>query len=154
MSEVIKELESQFMIACSSAKEVSAVLEAIRAQYSLQSNDLSPMKMLNPVALFRSGSSRSSSSRFLIDPSTLRDEGYQSSSDVSDESNMFSSSHQSTLDRLYAWEKKLYDEVRAGERVRLAYEKSWHNSEIKMSMEQIRRLWIKQEQPLGIWILR
>ncbi|XP_009613914.1 nitrate regulatory gene2 protein [Nicotiana tabacum] len=123
MSEVIKELESQFMIACSSAKEVSAVLEAIRAQYSLQSNDLSPMKMLNPVALFRSGSSRSSSSRFLIDPSTLRDEGYQSSSDVSDESNMFSSSHQSTLDRLYAWEKKLYDEVRAGERVRLAYEK-------------------------------
>ncbi|CAN4110164.1 unnamed protein product [Withania somnifera] len=113
MSEVIKDLESQFVIACNSAKEVSTVLEAIRAQYSLQSNDQSAMKMLNPVALFRSGSlSRSSSSRFLINPSTLRDEGYQSSSDLSDESNMFSSSHQSTLDRLYAWEKKLYEEVR------------------------------------------
>lgn len=123
MSEVIKDLESQFMIACSSAKEVSSVLEAIRAQYSLRSNDQSAMKMLNPVALFRSGSSRSSSSRFLINPSTLRDEGYQSSSDLSDESNVFSSSHQSTLDRLYAWEKKLYEEVRAGERIRLAYEK-------------------------------
>ncbi|KAJ8568594.1 hypothetical protein K7X08_028127 [Anisodus acutangulus] len=123
MSEVIKDLESQFTIACSSAKEVSAVLEAIRAQYSLQSNDQSAMKILNPVALFRSGSSRSSSSRYLINPSTLRDEGYQSSSDLSDESSMLSSSHQSTLDRLYAWEKKLYEEVRAGERIRLAYEK-------------------------------
>ncbi|XP_059282231.1 nitrate regulatory gene2 protein-like [Lycium ferocissimum] len=123
MSEVIKDLESQFKIACSSAKEVSAVLEAVRAQYSLQSTDQSAMKMLNPVALFRSGSSRSSSSRYLINPSTLRDEGYQSSSDLSDESSTFSSSHQSTLDRLYAWEKKLYEEVRAGERIRLAYEK-------------------------------
>lgn len=124
MSEVIKDLESQFVIACNSAKEVSTVLEAIRAQYSLQSNDQSAMKMLNPVALFRSGSSsRSSSSRFLINPSTLRDDGYESSSDLSDESNIFSSSHQSTLDRLYAWEKKLYEEVRAGERIRLAYEK-------------------------------
>ncbi|KAG5596612.1 hypothetical protein H5410_037844 [Solanum commersonii] len=123
MSEVIKDLESQFMIACNSAKEVSTVLEAIRAQYSLQSSDQSAMKMLNPVALFRSGSSRSSSSRFLINPSTLRDEGYQSSSDLSDESSVLSSSHQSTLDRLYAWEKKLYEEVRAGERIRLAYEK-------------------------------
>lgn len=123
MSEVIKDLENQFTIACNSAKEVSTVLEAIRAQYSLQSNDQSAMKMLNPVALFRSGSSRSSSSRFLINPSTLRDENYQSSSDLSDESSVLSSSQQSTLDRLYAWEKKLYEEVRAGERIRLAYEK-------------------------------
>ncbi|EMS49762.1 hypothetical protein TRIUR3_19434 [Triticum urartu] len=32
-------------------------------------------------------------------------------------------SHKESLDRLYAWEKKLYEEVRAGERVRLSYEK-------------------------------
>lgn len=70
------------------------------------------MKMLNPVALFRSASSRSSSSRFLIKSSSSRDEGDESSSDFSEESCMFSGSHQSTLDRLYAWEKKLYDEVR------------------------------------------
>lgn len=70
------------------------------------------MKILNPVALFRSASSRSSSSRFLVSASTSRDEGYESSSDFSEESCMFSGSHQSTLDRLYAWEKKLYNEVR------------------------------------------
>ncbi|RAL44141.1 hypothetical protein DM860_016387 [Cuscuta australis] len=123
MAEVIKELEAQFTIACNSAKEVSSILESIRAQYSPTSNDMKSMKMLNPIALIRSASSRSSSSRFLINPSILKDESYQSNSDISDESSMFSSSHQSTLDRLYIWEKKLYQEVRAGERVRLTYEK-------------------------------
>lgn len=70
------------------------------------------MKMLNPVALFRSASSRSSSSRFLVNSSSPGDEGYESSSDFSEEPCMSSGSHQSTLDRLYAWEKKLYDEVK------------------------------------------
>ena len=70
------------------------------------------MKMLNPVALFRSASSHSSSSRFLANSSGSKDEGYESNSDFSDENSMFSGGHQSTVDRLYAWEKKLYDEVR------------------------------------------
>ncbi|KAH0901240.1 hypothetical protein HID58_040743 [Brassica napus] len=60
--------------------------------------------------------SSSSSSRFLITSES-------SSSEFSEESCMLSGSHQSTLDRLYAWEKKLYDEVKSGERVRIAYEK-------------------------------
>ncbi|KAH7572539.1 hypothetical protein ACOSQ2_015946 [Xanthoceras sorbifolium] len=123
MAEVIKDLEDQFMVVCNAANEVSALLEASRAQYSSTSNELTAMKMLNPVALFRSASSRSSSSRFLINSSSSRDEGYESSSDFSEESCMFSGSHQSTLDRLYAWEKKLYEEVRSGEKVRIAYEK-------------------------------
>ncbi|PIN08172.1 hypothetical protein CDL12_19259 [Handroanthus impetiginosus] len=124
MAEVIKDLEDQFNAACNAAGEMSSILEARRAQYSSSSNDLTAMKMLNPVALFRSASSRSSSSRFLVSASTSREESYESSSsDLSEESCMFSGSHQSTLDRLYAWEKKLYQEVRAGERVRIAYEK-------------------------------
>lgn len=69
-------------------------------------------KMLNPVAIFRSASSRSSSSRFFNNSSSSRDEGCESSSDLSEEACMFSGSHQSTLDRLYAWEKKLYAEVK------------------------------------------
>lgn len=68
--------------------------------------------MLNPVALLRSASSRSSSSRFAINSSSSKDEAYESSSDFSEESCTFSGSHQSTLDKLYAWEKKLYQEVR------------------------------------------
>ncbi|XP_042499110.1 protein ROLLING AND ERECT LEAF 2 [Macadamia integrifolia] len=123
MAEVIKDLEAQFMIACNSANEVSTMLEATKAQYPSTSNELIAVRMLNPVALFRSTSSRSSSSRCLNNSSSSRDDGYDSSSDFSEESCMFSGSHQSTLDRLYAWEKKLYEEVKAGERVRVAYEK-------------------------------
>ncbi|XP_047328269.1 nitrate regulatory gene2 protein-like [Impatiens glandulifera] len=38
-------------------------------------------------------------------------------------SKVSTANHQSILDRLYVWEKKLYEEVKAGERVRLAFEK-------------------------------
>ncbi|KAL2524640.1 hypothetical protein Adt_09694 [Abeliophyllum distichum] len=97
--------------------------------------------MMNPVALFRSASSRSSSSRFLVKSSTPRDEGLESSSDFFDESCMCSGSHQSTLDRLYAWEKKLYQEVRAGERIRIAYEKK---------CKQLRNQDVKGEDPSSV----
>ncbi|KAF8113742.1 hypothetical protein N665_0046s0088 [Sinapis alba] len=115
MGEVIKDLEDQFEIICNAANDVSGLLEASRAQYISSTSELSAMKMLNPVALFSSRSFSSSSSRFLISS--------ESSSEFSEESCMLSGSHQSTLDRLYAWEKKLYDEVKSGERVRIAYEK-------------------------------
>ncbi|KAM1216780.1 hypothetical protein ACFX2J_013022 [Malus domestica] len=118
MAEIIKELDTQFTIVCNAANEVSTLLEASREQYSSSSNELSAMKMLNPVALFCSASSR-----FLMNSSCTKDEGYESSSDVSEDPCMFSGSHQSTLDRLYAWEKKLYEEVKSGEKVRIAYEK-------------------------------
>lgn len=123
MAEVIKVLETQFMIVCNAANEVSALLEAGRAEYSSTSKELTAMKMLNPVALFRTASSRSASSRYLLNSSCSKDEGYESSSDISEEPCMFSGSHQSTLDRLYAWEKKLYEEVKSGEKARIAYEK-------------------------------
>lgn len=70
------------------------------------------VKMLNPVALFRSASFRSTSSRLPQSPSIPKDDGYETSSDLSEEFCMMSGSHQSTLDRLYAWEKKLYEEVK------------------------------------------
>ncbi|PIA43869.1 hypothetical protein AQUCO_01800128v1 [Aquilegia coerulea] len=123
MTEVIKDIEAQFVRVCNSANEVSTMLEASRAPYSSASHELTATKMLNPVALFRSASSRSSSSRFLNNSLSSRDDGCDSGSEFSDESCMYSGSHQSTLDRLYAWEKKLYVEVKSGERIRMAYEK-------------------------------
>ncbi|CAI9779843.1 unnamed protein product [Fraxinus pennsylvanica] len=141
MAEVIKYLEDQFMMVCKSASEVSSMLEASRAQYLSTYNDLTAAKMINPMALFRSASSRSSSSRFLVKASTSREEGCESNSDLSEESCMYSGSHQSTLDRLYAWEKKLYQEVRAGERIRIAYEKK---------CKQLRSQDVKGEDPSSV----
>ncbi|KAJ7964872.1 Protein of unknown function (DUF630 and DUF632) [Quillaja saponaria] len=69
----------------------------------------------------RTTSSRSSSSRNPL--------GANSKDDIEDLANnlfdnfcMISGSHASTLDRLYAWERKLYDEVKASEMVRREYD--------------------------------
>lgn len=56
----------------------------------------------------RTTSSRSSSSRNPL----ARDDNDDSGSDFIEEFCMISGSHSSTLDRLYAWERKLYDEVK------------------------------------------
>ncbi|KAK7265233.1 hypothetical protein RJT34_32849 [Clitoria ternatea] len=139
MAEVIRDLEAQFTIVCNAANDVSALLEAKKAQCLSTSNELSASKLLNPVALFRSTSSRSSSSRFLMNSLNTRDEDYEGTSDPSEEHHLFS--HQSTLDRLYAWEKKLYEEVKSGERVRLAYEKK---------CQQLRNLDVNGEEPSSV----
>ncbi|KAK7303917.1 hypothetical protein RJT34_14836 [Clitoria ternatea] len=138
MAEVINDLEAQFKIVCNAANDVSALLEAKKSQYLLTSNELSASKLLNPVALLRSASSRSSSSRFLLNSSSISKEGCEGTKELSEEHCMLSGSHHSTLDRLNAWEKKLYEEVKSGERVRIAYEKK---------CKQLRNLDLKGEDP-------
>ncbi|KAL2340322.1 hypothetical protein Fmac_008262 [Flemingia macrophylla] len=138
MAEVINDLETQFTIVCNAANDVSALLEAKKSQYLLTFNELSASKLLNPVALIRSASSRSSSSRFLVNCSSTSKEGCGGTKGPSEEHYMLSGSHHSTLDRLNAWEKKLYEEVRSGERIRIAYEKK---------LKQLRNLDVKGEDP-------
>ncbi|KAG4990625.1 hypothetical protein JHK87_024082 [Glycine soja] len=139
MAEVINDLETQFTVVCNAANDVSALLEAKKSQYLLTSNELSASKLLNPVALLRSASSRSSSSRFLVNCSSTSAEGCgEGTKDLSAEHCMLSGSHHATLDRLNTWEKKLYEEVRSGERVRIAYEKK---------CKQLRNLDVKGEDP-------
>ncbi|KAJ0020925.1 hypothetical protein Pint_31628 [Pistacia integerrima] len=69
----------------------------------------------------RTESSRSSSSRTPLGLNS-KDEVEDLTSNVFDSIHMISSSHASTLDRLYAWERKLYDEVKASEMVRRVYD--------------------------------
>jgi len=59
----------------------------------------------------RTASSRSSSSRNALAAKTKEDVD-DSGSDFVEEVCMIAGSHSSTLDRLYAWERKLYDEVK------------------------------------------
>ncbi|KAK1269047.1 hypothetical protein QJS04_geneDACA013975 [Acorus gramineus] len=118
MSEVMRDIENQFMFICNSGEEVSAMLGVDKARYSAARREPSrkpvhpdaAAKMLNPVALFRT---------------SLRSEkdDEDCESNHSEELHVISGAHQPTLDRLYIWEKKLYEEVKAGERVRIAYEK-------------------------------
>ncbi|WVZ12016.1 hypothetical protein V8G54_016546, partial [Vigna mungo] len=141
MAEVIRDLEAQFTIICNAANDVSALLGAKKTQNSAAPNELSASKMLNPIALFRSASLRTSSSRILVNSSDTTDEDFEGTDDPSEEDCLFSVSHQSTLDRLYAWEKKLYEEVRSGERVRIAYDKK---------CQQLRNHDVNGEEPSSI----
>ncbi|XP_027331225.1 nitrate regulatory gene2 protein-like [Abrus precatorius] len=69
----------------------------------------------------RTASSRSSSSRNPLGANTI-DNAEDHTNNLFDNSCMISGSHASTLDRLYAWERKLYDEVKASEIVRKEYD--------------------------------
>ncbi|OIV99779.1 hypothetical protein TanjilG_26117 [Lupinus angustifolius] len=139
MTEVIRDLQAQFTMVCNAASDFSTLLEAKKTQYLSTSNEISASKLLNPVALFRSVSS-STSSRFVANPSSNRDDDNECISDP-EEQCVFSGSHQSTLERLYAWEKKLYEEVKSGERVRIAYEKK---------CQQFRSNDVKGEDPSSV----
>lgn len=60
----------------------------------------------------RTSSSRSSTSRNPLIQTSNEDNDDESGSDFIEEFCMISGSHSSSLDRLYAWERKLYDEVK------------------------------------------
>ncbi|KAJ6819034.1 uncharacterized protein M6B38_405055 [Iris pallida] len=145
MGEVVKEIEDQFVRICNCANEVSTILEASRAHYSSTSRELAAIRALNPVSLFHSASSRSLSSRSFRACSETRGDVCESSSDYSEESCMVSESHHSTLDRLYMWEKKLYEEVKSGERIRVAYEKK---------CTQLRNLDVIGDEPSAVFKIR
>ncbi|EEF40761.1 protein ALTERED PHOSPHATE STARVATION RESPONSE 1 [Ricinus communis] len=69
----------------------------------------------------RTTSSRSSSSRNPLGSNANDDTG-DLTGDIFESFCMISGSHASTLDRLYAWERKLYDEVKTSEIVRKEYD--------------------------------
>jgi hypothetical protein len=66
----------------------------------------------NVVTWKRSVSSLSTSSKSALMTSIIKDDGDDSNSDFVEEFAMVSGSHSSTLDRLHAWERKLYDQIK------------------------------------------
>ncbi|XP_010521606.1 PREDICTED: uncharacterized protein LOC104800492 [Tarenaya hassleriana] len=143
----MKEIESLFIKASESGKEVPRMLEANKLHFrpifpakESESGASSLMKScfscgedpkhvqeepaqnsMKYLTWHRTESSRSSASRNPL--------GGLNSDDVEElNSNLFENicliagSHASTLDRLYAWERKLYDEVKASQTVRREYD--------------------------------
>ncbi|CAF2146256.1 unnamed protein product, partial [Brassica napus] len=147
----IKDIEHKFFRASESGKEVSRMLEANKIRVGFDDTTtgkgnsvafLSALKraccrgrkshspvfkeplhqqVTKVIVWKRTSSSRSSTSRNpLIEEDHDDDE---SGSDFTQEFCMISGSHSSSLDRLYAWERKLYDEVKASEMIRKEYDK-------------------------------
>lgn len=142
----IKDIEHRFFRASESGREVSRMLEAnkIRVGYD-QAKGKSPAsaylasfrkvccqgrnanvtadpeRATKVITWKRTSSSRSSSSRNPL-TATSKDENDDSGNDFMEEFCMIAGSNSSTLDRLYAWERKLYDEVKASEIIRREYD--------------------------------
>ncbi|KAF7839973.1 nitrate regulatory gene2 protein-like [Senna tora] len=141
----IKDIEHRFIRASESGREVSRLLEAnkIRVGYCEAKGKSPTLALFSAVQLVccggkdtlvsqepghkiiswkRTASSRSTSSRNPL-AATSKEDIDDSGSDFIEEFCMISGSHSSTLDRLYAWERKLYDEVKASESIRKEYDR-------------------------------
>ncbi|XP_068661421.1 protein ALTERED PHOSPHATE STARVATION RESPONSE 1-like [Aristolochia californica] len=144
----IKEIEYLFIKVSESGKEVPRMLEANKLHFRplfpankvrrsrasvlfsacitcMEATEEAPHEPppdgLKYLTWHRSTSSRSSSSRNPLG-SASKDEILDSSSSLFNSFCMNSGSHASTLDRLYAWERKLYDEVKASGIIRREYD--------------------------------
>ncbi|CAK7329180.1 unnamed protein product [Dovyalis caffra] len=106
---------STFFKACFSCREDPSQVQEEPAQ-----NDV------KYLTWHRTTSSRSSSSRNLLGLNA-KDDSENLAGNLFDNFCMTSGSHVSTLDRLYAWERKLYDEVKASEMVRREYDMHCRN---------------------------
>ncbi|KAG2656367.1 hypothetical protein PVAP13_1KG077477 [Panicum virgatum] len=94
MAEAMRDIQGHFMKIVDTAGEVSVLLEVVPYHRRVQ-------------------------------PPAPRDDNgeEQGAPEIPPEPFELFQSHKESLDRLYEWEKRLYEEVRVGERVRLAYEK-------------------------------
>ncbi|KAM0880369.1 hypothetical protein ACQ4PT_033613 [Festuca glaucescens] len=145
----VKELDRQFTRAAESCHEVSRMLETrkIRLSVCTQITGKPSGALSLPASLIccsagnvasheseqhatkvitwnRSLSSRSSSSKNpFISAQKEADDPPDSCSDFVEEFCMISGSHASSLDRLYAWERKIYDGLKNSESIKQIYDK-------------------------------
>ncbi|KAK9286905.1 hypothetical protein L1049_015312 [Liquidambar formosana] len=125
--DALKDIEDHFIRAYDSGKDVSRMLEAnsVHLDSSLEEIKENSTKLIQASAWNRSVSSRSSSCKSLVASSSKSSTTWtEFKNDLFDDyGGMDSGSHSLTLGRLYAWEKKLYEEVKAGDSTRKIYER-------------------------------
>ncbi|KAG4910044.1 hypothetical protein JHK87_056160 [Glycine soja] len=124
--EALKDIEDHFLRAYDSGKEVTRMLEANRIPLhsSLDEIKESSTKLIHAIT-WKSISSRQPSCKSLTVPNVKNSSTWvEYKNDLFDDyGGMDSGSHLLTLGRLYAWEKKLFEEVKAGDNTRKNYEK-------------------------------
>ncbi|XP_022740314.1 nitrate regulatory gene2 protein-like [Durio zibethinus] len=130
--EALKDVEDHFLRAYDSGLDVSRMLEANRVQLQSGLEELkeSSNKLIRSITWSRSPLSRSSSCKSLVSCSSRSSSTWtELKTDLFDDfGGMESGSHSLTLGRLYAWEKKLYKEVKAADQTRKTYAKKCSQS--------------------------
>ncbi|GLJ24529.1 hypothetical protein SUGI_0468690 [Cryptomeria japonica] len=129
---VVRDLDEYFLKASTAGKEVSGLLETSKAHFQTSIGE--PTKNFeHPTKLF--------SALNWSWPSKSPHVARRDSVDLNNDDCGRQGSHCSTLERLYAWEKKLYEEVRLGESTKIEHDK-------KVAL--LRKLEIKGEDELKI----
>lgn len=110
----VKHIHTHFARACRSGRDVSGMLETQMVYHHLGFLDTKDSsKVFNAITWHWSRKS-----------SLAMRDAYEDND--APECSMMFGSHASTLERLYAWEKKLYDEVKAGELIRIQFDRKCH----------------------------
>ncbi|KAL4585056.1 hypothetical protein LXL04_009669 [Taraxacum kok-saghyz] len=124
--EALKDIEDYFIRIYDSGKGVSKMLESnrIQLQSGLEEIKENSTKLIQAIA-HRSTSYRSNTCKSLVASNSKSASTWtEFNNDLFDDGGgMNSGSHTLTLGRLYAWEKKLYEEVKAGDNTRKLYER-------------------------------
>ncbi|OVA07931.1 protein of unknown function DUF632 [Macleaya cordata] len=124
LEEVVKEIRDEFEAASGFGKEVAVMLEVGKLPYQSTSTVLKVIssRILNLVAPSMLTHSHQQSRRSRPAAASIMKMA-KAKYGESEEFRMKSGNLSSTLERLYAWEKKLYKEVKDEERLRIVYEK-------------------------------
>ncbi|KAI3765699.1 hypothetical protein L2E82_15741 [Cichorium intybus] len=122
----LKDIEDYFIRIYDSGKGVSKMLESnrIQLQSGLEEIKENSTKLIQAIT-HRSISYRSTTCKSLVASNSKTASTWtEFNNDLFDDGGgMNSGSHSLTLGRLYAWEKKLYEEVKAGDNTRKLYER-------------------------------
>ncbi|PON73198.1 hypothetical protein PanWU01x14_060390 [Parasponia andersonii] len=125
LQEVVKEIRDEFETASSFGKEVGVLLEVGNLPYQPRATALKVIfsRILYLIAPSMLSSQPPSRPSIRISSRTMKlAKAYRG--EPGKEFNLKSGNLSSTLEKLYAWEKKLYKEVKDEERLRVIYEKT------------------------------
>lgn len=100
-------------------------LNRVHLQSGLEEIKENSTKLIQSLTWHRSTSSKPTSCKSLVASSSKGSSTWTAYTNelFDDYGGMVSGSHSLTLERLYAWEKKLYEEVKAGDNIRKLYER-------------------------------
>ncbi|KAL1214581.1 Protein ROLLING AND ERECT LEAF 2 [Cardamine amara subsp. amara] len=121
LREVVKEIKSEFEVASSCGKEVALLLEVSKLPYQHKNNGFKVI--LSRIMYLVAPSTRSSHSKPRLSIRlTSRTRKMAKAYNGQDVNRGLHGNLSSTLEKLYAWEKKLYKEVKDEEKLRSIYE--------------------------------
>ncbi|KAL1141703.1 hypothetical protein V6Z11_A11G047400 [Gossypium hirsutum] len=113
--EIVKEVDEYFLKAADAGSQLSLLLEVSNSNFPAQSKVYNYGWNLTPTTWASNRNSKMEETGKLGGDRTVENGNVGGT--------ILNSSHSSTIERLYAWEKKLYEEVKTVEAIRMEHEK-------------------------------